>query len=721
MTKNKGDKWGEKMKDKMIHYIRNSIVVLILICIFSLAFPGTSTHASQYREQTDINNIDSNRYPGYKERLMALKAEHPNWNFTLFYTGLDWNTVVYNETSARHGRSLIQKKGGEWRCQTCQDKVYDGVNWYCASVKALSYYLDPRNFLYTDNMFQFETLSYVEGAYTEEGVETILKGTFMYNKSIREYYNNENYTEKKFSTVIMEAGKQVGVSPYHLASRIKQEIIVSGGGPSGSATGTVEGYEGLYNFFNIGATSGQGAIQRGLTYAKNKGWNKPEIAITDGASTISSNYIGRGQNTLYLEKFDIDSSDNSLYSHQYMQNIEAPVSEGKKVYNAYQNLGMIESAYNFVIPVFENMPNVVSELPRDEYYAVTENVQVNSNGTAVKIRTDINSETIATLDQGTQLLRIEQNNIWNKVVLADGRKGYIETKFLNKIDDITTSNDAMYVRENVNLRNGPGVDGTTIITKLNSGTLLTRIEAGKYELDGYVWDRVKLLDGSQGYVARYFINEVSGGIQGEVVKVIANGGLMLRQLPTTDSAIITTLPTGTLLTRLEKNVATANDLVWDKVKTINGTEGYVASIYIEPIQKEFAPVSTQKCRIDEYNRIINCEPSLKLSDLKQAYKDVSVKTKEGAEISDGETLIATGMQISIGSYTYQTVKYGDVSGDGVVDARDSLRILKYVVGDYSLDERIFFYAADVNRDNIVDARDSLRILKYTVGEFQINP
>lgn len=711
------------MKDKKIHYIRNSIVSLILICIFSIAFPGISTYASQYREQTDINNFDSNRYPGYKERIIALKAEHPNWNFTFFYTGLDWNTVVYNETSARHGRSLVQTKSGEWRCTSCGDKVYDGVNWYCASVKALSYYLDPRNFLYTDQMFQFETLSYVEGAYTEAGIETILNGTFMHDKSIKEYYNNEEYTEKKFSTVIMEAGKTAGVSPYHLASRIKQEIIVSGGGPSGSATGTVEEYVGLYNFYNIGATSGQGAIQRGLTYAQNKGWNKPEIAITDGASTISSNYIGRGQNTLYLEKFDIDSSDNSLYSHQYMQNIEAPASEGKKVYNAYLNLGMIESSYNFVIPVFENMPTVNSEWPRDGFYAVTENVQVNTNGTLVKAWTDVNSETIATLDQGAQLLRIEQNEIWNKVVLADGRKGYIETKFLNKIDDVITANDSMYVRENVNLRNGPGLDGTTIMTKLNAGTLLTRIEAGKYELDGYVWDRVKLLDGSQGYVARYFISESANGIQGEVVKVIANGGLNLRQWPTTDSSTITLVPTGTLLTRLEKNVATANDLVWDKVKTINGTEGYVASKYIESIQQETAPISTDKCKIDENNKIVNCAPILKVKDIKETYKDkgVIIKSKTGEEITDIEALIGTGMQISIGNVTYQAVKYGDVSGDGIADARDSLRILKYVVGDYNLDEKIFFYAADINKDNVVDARDSLRILKYVVGEFEINP
>ena len=34
--------------------------------------------------------------------------------------------------------------------------------------------------------------------------------------------------------------------------------------------------------------------------------------------------------------------------------------------------------------------------------------------------------------------------------------------------------------------------------------------------------------------------------------------------------------------------------------------------------------------------------------------------------------------ISIDNTDYQVVKYGDVNGDGTIDARDSLRILKYV-------------------------------------------
>lgn len=111
-----------------------------------------------------------------------------------------------------------------------------------------------------------------------------------------------------------------------MASRIKQEV-----GPflsHSSISGTVKGFEGLYNFYNIGATSSSepmGAIKNGLQYAKDgKGaseatkrkylipWNTKEKAITGGAIFIGSSYINSGQDTIYLQKFhvyDIESDE----------------------------------------------------------------------------------------------------------------------------------------------------------------------------------------------------------------------------------------------------------------------------------------------------------------------------------------------------------------------------------------------------------------------------
>ena len=135
----------------------------------------------------EIENIDGTKYPGYKEKLKELKRVHPNWKFTLYYTGIDWNNAIYNETEGLHSRSLVQGKTGEWLCGTCKTKVYDSGGWMCASKKAVSYLMDPRNYLTNSYIFQFEELSYDPSTYTIEGIEKVLNGTFMYKKSIREY------------------------------------------------------------------------------------------------------------------------------------------------------------------------------------------------------------------------------------------------------------------------------------------------------------------------------------------------------------------------------------------------------------------------------------------------------------------------------------------------------------------------------------------------------
>ena len=70
-------------------------------------------------------HIDENKYPGYKERLKELKKANPNWKFTIYYTGIRWNTAIYNETKGLHSRSLVQGKTGEWLCEQCGTKIYD--------------------------------------------------------------------------------------------------------------------------------------------------------------------------------------------------------------------------------------------------------------------------------------------------------------------------------------------------------------------------------------------------------------------------------------------------------------------------------------------------------------------------------------------------------------------------------------------------------------------
>ena len=515
-------------------FVKNIALILMLILVLVSILPSTLniSYASQYRENTGLDEINDSKYPGYKQLLKAMKAEHPSWSFTLFYTGLNWLDVISNETNS-HGSNLVQGKDGEWLCNSssCIDEngnpiSYEGKNWYCPSTKAVSYYMDPRNFLYSNKVFQFERLSYSDDTYSVEGVEKILAGTFMANTSPRDYYGNANYSGSTFAQIMYDAGVEQRVSPYHIASRIRQEVVKSGGAPSNSVTGTVSGYEGLYNFFNYGATTGDGAIERGLQYARDNSWNNPETAIKGGTGKIAAQYINKGQDTLYLEKYNVSQESGRLYKHQYQANIQAAYSEGSKIYQSYSEMGVLDNAFNFVIPVYENMPSVISPLPNTSYGIVTENIVIKNGHTNINIRESKNtsSTSLAKVNQGDVLLRIEQGKyeengyIWDKVVLPNGIIGYISTAFVDKTADVKTCSINSVTISSTSLRNGPGTTKTEIVQNLQAGEPIVVIDKGKYNLDGCVWDRVQLSDGTQGYINSEHIMSTSGCKEGDIVK-----------------------------------------------------------------------------------------------------------------------------------------------------------------------------------------------------------
>ena len=103
------------------------IVIVMFLPIISNASSLTdSAPKAILKTIEDIEkNINEEKYPGYKEMLITLKKANSNWKFTLYYTGLDWNTVIYNETKGMHSRSLVQEKNGEWICNDCGTKAYD--------------------------------------------------------------------------------------------------------------------------------------------------------------------------------------------------------------------------------------------------------------------------------------------------------------------------------------------------------------------------------------------------------------------------------------------------------------------------------------------------------------------------------------------------------------------------------------------------------------------
>lgn len=421
-----------------------SILVLSMI----LNMSGFS-YAKRYdKENFPISQTRDDFPDSYKPYIDALKAKHPNWIFKAVYTGLDWNEVVTHESyEVSESISLVPDSyGPEWKKDG--KNYYKDGNFVIASKEAVKYMLDPRNHLTEDEIFQFETLNYSSTAHTQEAIEKVLYGTSMYQRS--EYKNAGNMINmgKTYSQIILEKAQKYNVSATHIASRIKQET----GGDiiyNQSINGSYPGLEGLYNFFNIGASSnsnGQGAIENGLRYAKTMGWTTPEASIDGGVDALRNNWIKWGQNTTYFQKWDVNNEGNAiaLYAYQYMQNILAPTSESIMTKRAYERAGLLNETYEFKIPVYENMPVHASpypgspEVPESDYEEDNTRIQVDSDiGLNVRTGPGTNYSIITALPNGTQMTRIAKSKStqWDKVRLDNGMEGYV---FRDGTKDIET-------------------------------------------------------------------------------------------------------------------------------------------------------------------------------------------------------------------------------------------------------------------------------------------
>lgn len=306
----------------------------------------------------------------YKEQLRRLHAKYPNWVFVADHLNYDWDEVVKNESVV--GRSLVSKNSisswkslayGSYNWETGKWATFDGSAWCAASEELVAYSMDPRNFLDETYIFQFELLSFNANIHKTENVKKLLNESFMKNA--------ESVMGISYEQTFMDAAAQSGVSPYHLVSRVIQEVGYKG--VSGSVTGyyapsTGNVYTNLYNFYNIGAyaSGGRGAVENGLIYAKQtdssnlRPWNTKYKAIVGGAMFIGKGYINIGQDTIYYEKFDLVGTP---YTHQYMTNIQAPKSEATKMSKAYTDEMKKSISLVFKIPVYKNMPKSASTCP----------------------------------------------------------------------------------------------------------------------------------------------------------------------------------------------------------------------------------------------------------------------------------------------------------------------------------------------------------------------
>ena len=699
-----------------------SILIMIIVFVgINMILINSSVLADSHR--FDYNGeLNEGKYPGFKAKLDAIKRERPGWKIRIMETGLDWNEVIRREGDGvgRSPRSLVQGKYGEW---IVSNQTYDNGSWRAASDKAISYVMDPRNWLNPNNssILQFMQLSYFE--VSDENVKVALKDTFFDNMDNARIINN--------------VSKDYNINVFFVVARIIQEQ-----GYKGSATWKMDSDgKSYYNPFNINA-SGNGVseiIKNALQRAKDKGWDTFEKGLRGGIEKIGTDYINEKQDTLYLQKFDVESK-GTLYSHQYMQNIDAPRTEASILKSKMDKInGVLDNNVVLLIPVYNNMPATPTAEPNGNIDIGPINIQLKNNHTDWNVRENasISSKSVAKVaNSSTIVLSIMRTNDgWHRVVLVDGTFGYIkfENDVWEQVNDVKNTNEAMIVKgDDVALRAGPGTN-EPVIMRLSKNSILTRVDnTGRYNINGYIWDRVELPNGKKGFVARNFLEDTKKA--NNIYRVKVNDYLIMRDAP--NGQDIRHLGDGVLVTVLERANEKVNGYFRDKIITAEGAVGYVARDYLvnangeekeEPKNKPEPQPSVQPAPqpekkpenvnvnsklIDNKNeekKIIRVSPEARADDLKKKYSNVK-------DISNND--LGTGTTVKIDNKEYKIIKIGDVNGDGRVTAKDATQILKNVVNlvEFNNEQNI---AADVNHDGRSTAKDATLVLKHVVQLIQI--
>ena len=733
-------------------------IILLLILLISFA---TVSNAAQRKE-----GIDS--FPdSYKPYLLELQKKYPNWKFIALYTDLDWNYVIDNEN--QFGKNLVPKSYSDaWKnTKPGEYNVEVDAGWVDASRKAVEYTMDPRNFLNQVRVFQFESLSYDESTNNINAIEKILYGTEFYNKIVQYYDSNGSQITmtSQYSDLILEAGRTSKVSSYHLASRIKQEV-----GPflsHSSISGIVPGFEGLYNFYNIGATSSSepmGAIKNGLQYAKDgKGasqatkdkylipWNNKQRAITGGGIFIGSSYINLGQDTVYLQKFHVTSNDGSLFWHQYMTNVLAPYSESKLIYNGYVNSDLLKDNLSFIIPIYNNMPEIPVQSPAiSDSDFVADNTKVYADvSTTLNVRSGPGTsyESITTVDRNAVMTRIakgvQKGELWDRVQLENGIIGYVFQSYLKEVPEVqiekitlSASNTTMkkgdsqklnveiYPEDAKNHEIEFTSSNTKVLTVDNSGTVLA------------------VGNGTAKITAKAKENSVSSSLEIQVYTPVIDLELNVEQLTMQEGDSFIIIPSIYPIDASNKNVKySVENQTIAQVSSDGKITGKSQGTTTVTVTTEDGNI-TKTITINVVQRIgedeINWDSSLKVENsmvtgwdaTKMTVEQIKnkIQTAYTIEIYNSKNELLTDTQNAGTGSTirfidennvikmeYHIVLYGDVNGDGKINSTDLLVLQRHIL-EIDMLKGYFKTAGNINKNGKnPSSLDSLLIQRHILG------
>lgn len=760
----------------MTNVIKNKMYFAVILIIFVtvtislnllLPFNYINGYASGYghAEIKYDSSDNSSVFPdSYKSYIKELKSKYPNWKIKAVYLNLDWNTSVSKETEGTKSRILDTYPDGWKRLSSASSSDYNAAGWVLASQKAVAYTMDPRNFLTEEGIFQFKASNEDVGSDSQSALDALFNDTVMGSSEYKnKYYNGSSWITmaNTYSQIIKNVGTSLNVSPIFIGSRIKQETngnILN----NGSINGKNSTYPGYFNFFNIGANDGTGAVSYGVAMAYKNGWNTPELAIKGGVSHIYNNYIKYCQNTVYFQKFDVNNvaSASGLYTYQYMTNILAPYSESQIAYSAYKNSNTLNSSFTFYVPVYDNMPSTSAPYPTS---TVTED---NLNGTDIvylddgavngtdyfNLRSGPGTEhsIVATVieakegaDNRTKFVRTQKgSNGWDKIKLANGTEAYVYQSYV-KIYNYTHVESVSLDKTTVDLKVGetskitPTISPSNALVKgvtyesnnnavasVNSDGTITAKSVGSAKIT------VKTIDGNKTAtcdvnVKKTLATKISTALDTYSVAVdnYLNISPVIEPSNTTDKTVDIAIE-DTTVANVENNKIKGIKEGKTKVTLTTKDGSNLKCSFTLNVRKDKITV-TDKLALSNDGIVSKVKPGDTAEYISQNVNSsftIKLFNTSDKEIS-AKDVVGTGTKVKILEnssilYEYTILVKGDISGDGKITSSDYIYIKNHIMNSGKLDG-IKYLSADVNKDGEVTSKDYVYVRKYIMGDTNI--
>ena len=374
------------------------ILTLLLGAVYQLMPPtsGSERYFSGAAEEYCNSLIELGFPSDYAIALTELHMLHPNWSFRpLDVTGLKstytWEYVIEQET--KHPETNLVSASSAYSAyhHPLNHEKYDS-GYYQASVDAVEYFMDPRNFLNEADIFLFFDLA-VASDTSIEAIEAVLSDTFMEKELLDNGMSYAAYFQK--------IGTELGISPVYLAAKARQEQGVKGSSPlisgacgtklwefyrdqkqysdsggqiippsSGYTESELKALDGFYNFYNVKASgtgifkiyynamlrAKEGTESQKSDWGGDPSWNTKWKSIFGGAYMLKESYVDRYQSTVYLQKFNVDFRSGRNFYGQYMQSISGGLTEARSLFQSFASINRLDGAYSFLIPVYKDMP-----------------------------------------------------------------------------------------------------------------------------------------------------------------------------------------------------------------------------------------------------------------------------------------------------------------------------------------------------------------------------